>query len=640
MKKLLSVLMLLGIVLSVAVPVSAKAPNFGELRPGRTVTYQQEVPIKIALVGFDESDVDEDALLAQLSNSYRPVVGNAEFYPPEFQRALDLNFEFEYDIINTGNRFEDAFFGYLEDIGTEGPPTLFQQCYSGTAPNLPDTTPNPCNQTGSQLDIEESLYIDAPSVEQWLATEGRELLDTDEDNAYFLYFINWHSRDDFQFHVYTKTGEPDPDTGVDFGERQSRRLIAWGGEQSRLWFYDFSAGPDAFTSNYDINNEDVDGDEVPDYRIPPIWEYADQGYRDFAELPKDIGLLTRYVAVNLLFTTSPVYEPMNTIPGLGGKRVVHIEVLQLDPSSDGRNYIDAAFIREKLEALAPYYEWQVVVEQTKPVDKATERAFRIFAGLEPPGPNDCASDLPEDPYYGLFCFLRDNADRFIPEYGENDYVIQSFAFDISDEYLTGNVPLGVALDDYATGGQTYVLGFDSPLLREIGYGFTTTFIHEVGHHIGLFHPFDGYDPGTETVYGPSGETFFTWAGGESNSMMSYIDVNWDFSQFDRDNVHRWDMASFLNSANNLLDEILADPEADSVNPLLRQADDDARAARRAFERWNYLEAATRAYNAYNLVRTAAEQLGVSTEAPASIQSVGPLKPLNPALIDPIPGHVR
>ena len=35
---------------------------------------------------------------------------------------------------------------------------------------------------------------------------------------------------DFIDHVYTKFGEPDPDTGNDFGaERQSRKIIAWGG---------------------------------------------------------------------------------------------------------------------------------------------------------------------------------------------------------------------------------------------------------------------------------------------------------------------------------------------------------------------------------------------------------------------------
>ena len=47
---------------------------------------------------------------------------------------------------------------------------------------------------------------------------------------YTIFFVNWFGRGDFKYHVYTKTDEPDPDTGYNFGEeRESRKLIAWGG---------------------------------------------------------------------------------------------------------------------------------------------------------------------------------------------------------------------------------------------------------------------------------------------------------------------------------------------------------------------------------------------------------------------------
>jgi hypothetical protein len=47
-----------------------------------------------------------------------------------------------------------------------------------------------------------------------------------------------------------------------------------------------------------------------------------------------------------------------------------------------------------------------------------------------------------------------------------------------------------------------------------------------GHHIGMSHPHDGYDSATGVDYGPEDAFFFAWAGDESNSMMSYIDLNW------------------------------------------------------------------------------------------------------------------
>ena len=39
--------------------------------------------------------------------------------------------------------------------------------------------------------------------------------------------------------------------------------------------------------------------------MPPIWEYASGGYRDAGALGYDMGLLTRYVAIDLLFAPSP-----------------------------------------------------------------------------------------------------------------------------------------------------------------------------------------------------------------------------------------------------------------------------------------------------------------------------------------------
>jgi hypothetical protein len=64
--------------------------------------------------------------------------------------------------------------------------------------------------------------------------------------------------------VYTKTNEPDPDAGSNFGVvRETRKIVAWGGSApgdeenetsgtaytgapKRLWFYDLSAGRESW----------------------------------------------------------------------------------------------------------------------------------------------------------------------------------------------------------------------------------------------------------------------------------------------------------------------------------------------------------------------------------------------------------
>ena len=49
-------------------------------------------------------------------------------------------------------------------------------------------------------------------------------------------------------------------------------------------------------------------DEDWGYRMPPVWEYGNlTGYRPFDDLSGDLAKVTRYVAIDLLFTTSPLY---------------------------------------------------------------------------------------------------------------------------------------------------------------------------------------------------------------------------------------------------------------------------------------------------------------------------------------------
>lgn len=626
---LISVLALASLL---STPSIAATPKFNTLDPGKTVTLEQEVPIKIALVGFDENDVDEDALRAQLADAYAPVVRVPKLYQdagaPVTPRDLGLSFTFEYDIINTGTRFEDAFFGYLKQIGTAGPPTHFQDCYSGTAPTLPDGTPDPCNQTGSVLDIDQSLYIDAPSVEQWLATRGRALLDTDAEHAYFLYFINWYSRDDFQFHVFTKTDEPDPDTGYNFGEqRASRKLRGYGGSTaSRIWYFDMSAGPEFWAGSYDINTPDLDGDGEPDYRIPPIWEYAEGGYRPYAELSKDLGLLTRYVGVDLLFTPSPLYDPLVTTPGVGGDKVVDIELAETHSGSSGTEYIDRDFVLRHLQSIEPYYDWQVVVDDQQ-ISPDALRALQVFGGLidvnSLPDDDPVACAKAYTAFGALFCYFNQHRDEYIPAYAPNDYVAEVFAFYLNEENLIDQFGVVAFADnDYATGTQTYVFGFSDPVYRAAGFGFSGVTTHELGHHIGLSHPHDGYDPASDVDYGPTGPFYFAWNGDFSASIMGYLFVSFAFDQFNRDNLYRYETAGYLNKANALLAAVLAAPNAGRVTGLLKQADHEAKVAESAFDEWRYLTAVTAAYRTYNTVRTAAVQLGVPTEPVQTLLAPG------------------
>jgi hypothetical protein len=503
---------------------------------------------------------------------------------------MGLNFEFEYRVTFAGQDLTNRFFRYLKQIGTAGDPTDYQLGYN--------------DQENNVLDVGDSvLYIDAPSVEKWLARNFAK------EKGYTVVFINWYSRPDFKFHVYTKTDEPDPDTGYNFGEiRPTRKIIAWGGSHSRLWFYDLSAGPEAWTDNWVVDVTDLDGNGVEDYRMPPIWEYDAAGYRDPSALSSDLGRVTRYVGINLLFTSSPLYDPMATAPGAGGDRIVHISMFEDDPNSLGTDWINASEVQAQFAKFQHYYDWEVNLVDHNPIDPDAQRALRIFAELDSSA--DCWNQF-GTPFAQLFCYFDTNRADYIPAYGANDYVAGIFSFNTTADNLGSQFGLlGFADDNWIDGTPSYVFQFDSAEYRDLGYGFTSTTIHEGGHHFGLSHPHDGYDSELGLDYGPADDFYFAWSGDESHTVMHYIALTNEFGQFDQDNMFRWQMAGYLNWSNALLAEIQAHPKANQVRDRVSVAKKFAQTALTAFKQWKFRQAAANAYKAYDQLARAAVRLGI------------------------------
>jgi len=601
---LFSALMLLALF---ATPVAARQQRFDGLQPGAFVTFKQTVPINLVLIGYDRRAVDRDDLLKELPKGYDPLVRNAQLYGLP-GRNLGLHYDFRYRVRDASSRFEDQFFGYLKDIGKAGPLTSFQQQYNDQQKNVLDVT-GPV------------LYVDAPATEQWLTAHNNDL-GIDNQRGYTIYFINWYSRKDFKFHVYTKTSEPDPDTGYNFGEqRPSRKMIAWGGSSSRSWFYDLSAGPEAWTSNFDVDNADIDGNGVDDYRMPPIWEYSSKGFRKPSKLSGDLGKVARFVGIDLLFTTSPLYDPLVTAPGVGGDKIAYINVLEDDPTSRGTDWLDSKLALDKWKEFEPYYGWRVRVKDRKPIDANAQKALHIFGGSLVQ--DDCWNAY-EDTFAELFCYFDANRSKYIPHSAERNYVGGIFAFNTTDEALSGTNLLGFADDNWADGTQSYVFEFDTAGDREFGYGFTTTTIHEFGHHIGMSHPHDGYDSELHLDFDGADAYLFAQSGDESATIMSYIDLSTGFSQFDRDNMYRWETAGYINWSNELLASILASPNASKVSGLLEDADQHAKQARDSFNGWEYLDAVTHARQAYEDIANAAAKLGIAPPARVLARAAAPM----------------
>jgi hypothetical protein len=570
---------------------SRRSALFSGLEPGDFVTHKQTIPVDIVLIGFDPNEINRSDLAGVLPTRSKPVVRYPQFYGLN-GRDVGLEYEFTYSLTRKSRQFEDRFFRFLAQTGAPGNPTVYMTRYNHQATNVLDVT-GPV------------LYIDGPTVERWLENNANPRTD-----GYTVYFINWYGRQDFRFHAYTKLGDPDPDTGVDFGNFQTSAMISWGGTRSRSWFYDFSAGPEWNTSNWVVDVRNLDADPAEEYRMPPIWEYTDLGYRSPGALGTDMGLLTRYVAIDLLFAPSPLYDPLVTAPATLGRKIADITMFEDDPASSGLDFIDTAFARRSWERFQPYYRWRTALRDVNPIDTGAKQSLDIFALNS--DQEDCWVPFGH-PFAQLFCFFTEHFSTYVPAYPARDYVAPVFAFNTTEAGLGEQFGLlGFADDNWVDGTQTLVFAFDADVYREFGYGFTGTLIHEVGHHIGMSHPHDGFDSEDGVDFGPEDELFFAWLGDETETVMGYLTISNDFGEHNRDNMYRWEAAGYLNWANVLASEILANPNAAAVFVKLVAADALAAVAKATLARWDHLEAVERARASYLTLVSAAEDIGVSS----------------------------
>ena len=612
---------LVAVVLVLAVPGVAAADRDG-LNPGGLTDFDERVTVNVVFVGFDEHDASWRTVRQDLLSRAEPVTISRLFYG--ITEKLGLDYSYDYRPYYTNRAWEDSFFSYLSSIAVAKPLTEFQEAY---------------NDQAGRLDVTDNHWIDAPTVEKRLIDSAPPGVDTRNPT---IYFVNWFGRRDFKFHVYTKTGEPDPDTGKDFGlVEDDRKLVAWGGttpddEETglgrrgvhRVWFYDLSAGPESWGGNYDVTNPDLDGDEVPDYRIPVSWEYG--SYRPRAALPGDLGKVIRFVGMNNLFTASPVYPPYFNADRLPRSVDLDVNTAEGWPGVDAsRSFIKRdLFMDEERELPAgfPLSDDYQDLPFSGDLKRCFDGEFR-----EPP-----FSCYPEYQHYppdaNSFLWTAFNRHRILDRDADYEAALVNYSFTPD-----ANTPLGYAGDNWLDGTQAGVFSFLSPGIVESGYGLTTTMIHEYGHHSSLNHPHDGYDPQVGTEIIPTGDFYFAWLGDEANSMMSYIDVNWDFSQFDRDNSARQHGAGYALVANRIAADVLRDRDRRRAERELAAADHALEDAQEEIAEHDYDGMLRRAKDGYWHVRAAADKAGVKVRVrqPSTWTVVGAptVSRMEPSMID-------
>ncbi|WP_338025616.1 hypothetical protein [Actinoplanes awajinensis] len=191
------------------------------------------------------------------------------------------------------------------------------------------------------------------------------------------------------------------------------------GATRRVWFHDLSAGPESWTSNYDVDN--ADGDGVPGYRMPPTWEYVKGGFRDPAALAGDLSKLTRYVALNLLMTTSPLY-PVELTGGTLPKSInLDSNTYEGWPGVDASaQYIKPDLVTEELSEL----RWRNrLSEDQQDLPYTAENQACYVAELND---ESCYPELGLPAFANLYLYTREHLDGVLD--GNADYEVPVFNY--------------------------------------------------------------------------------------------------------------------------------------------------------------------------------------------------------------------
>lgn len=620
---------------AISAPVSAGAPPppapppLQILSPGFVGFVVEPLPINVVFVGYEEGtgprDVDPASLLAGQSD----VSAAFARIPLFFGRLLPTHTATlpDYRLSFADEKFEDQFFGFLASIAQAAPLTIFQRWYN--------------DESVHSLTIDESFVIDAPAVERWLADHAGPLLGIDT-SAPTVFFIDWFGRSDFRFHVYGKIGEPDTDTGFDFGLFDSRKLIAWGGSPAdpgepvhRVWFHDLSAGPEFNTDNWDLTTADLDGDGILDYRMPPTWEYGNtDGYRPFTDLSGDLGKILRYVVLDLLISPSPLYPPTISPPRLPSE--ISIDVTRFSAPSVTPATINAAVLTGGLEALQPWNTFTLNDDDQNRFAGRIAAVHRcwVTGWLDPAGVGETCygNNVGRLAFLDLTNYLIDHLMQFTSR--DSDHSIPTLLFEIP-ESETNPFFRAEADFDPRDGSQLHIVSYETPTLRSFGFGQTDTLVHEVGHHLGLSHVHDGIDYASGIEFGASGDFYFAWLGDESSTVMSYLGNENDFSQFDRDHMGRWLTAAYLNQSNQVLARLFSSRRAPGAYAAVSAADADALAALQAYANRNYIGAAFAAKQGYDRLLRAADDINVPIEPQARAADMKSQSP-GRFFVDPIP----
>jgi hypothetical protein len=546
---------LLIIVLLISVSYSFKTvtASSDEMRTEMAVTRVSNVRVKVVIVGIPPQLVNVTYLKWNLpSTKYQTYLNPGKETGVQYRIAYNFTFP--------SKGFQDSFGQYLKSRGKV------------------DRTRNP--YLGANLT--NTLYP-ADLTENWLKYHESDYSNSSEP-GYTLMLANLTSTlpsvlpsqyDDYLKgatkaitpHYYNMT-YVDSDLYVTI---RRRWMTSWGGS-SRIYFIDLSSGPSNTTR-----------------QLPLQWAMKANNITFLT--PYGSRWLTQYLSDYVSGAVEDLFAPDLLYPLNIANRYT-VDILVIDNRTDLKRpevnrTLDSSRIRNEIKKLLPYAEVRVQARFIN-ITSSTPLTKLIAASSSPSKYANTSMVDARPVYYWLSEEGEGHLKDFFNTTGDRaEYRIPVMAFIFTGEYQFGftfkedlsELPRprsiwGVSLGDVILVGHSshdLVRGnFTAIKQPNMGFGLTNTIIHEVGHTLGLIHPFAS----------DSTENFVA-------SVMAYYPYEYSYSQFDRDYLQR-----------SYVDRILMDAKGDlqGLSPnalsyrLLSSINEELDSAERYYANMSYAEA--------------------------------------------------
>lgn len=475
------------------------------VKPSLSASRTVPLSIKVVFIGFNQSTINTTYLLWKENIPFKRV--NQILTEP---KDTGVMFELGYEFVFADPQFEKDLIGFLRKI---------------------QVTKRMLNPWFG-VEVNNTLY-NANKLESWLH-EKSDMYGGFPVNGYTFFMANLTQLPSV---TYKQMAQPwlrsalTPhyysveyfDLDLDYRIRNREFMTAWGGHY-RFWFLDLSAGPSFNTP-----------------RDAPLQAVLEALEIDLGT-PYGVSWLTQYLSDYIWESVWNLAVPQFTYtPFYSQKYRIVINVFDNRTKEEReripiRRTVNTDLIKKSYSELVPYSDFEVTVAFHNCSDD--RELFKQLSNSYKYSKDPASRYVDLRP---LYRYLQTKLELYVGNVSrsEKEVTIPVFAFafskiyigytykwDVSDRLAAEETFSGIAQEDMIIIGLTHTSEFDrgaivDPPQPDKGIGFSQVIIHEVGHALGLMHPHQ---------YGDVHDFVA--------SAMSYFCHDYNFSQFDKDALHR------------------------------------------------------------------------------------------------------